>query len=148
MNPKNLHLPSLPWTHFESLQKNLINHWTKVIELKRLEGTCGGCLVQPLLRAGPASSLEPAAQGLAQASSEFLQGWWLHRLSGQLVPVFDLTLWRISALYWTGISLVSTCKIKNLSTMAIWNLKNCKCWQIPTPQHRDGKVEGKKVYIN
>lgn len=142
MNPKNIHLPPYLGLIFESLQKNLITE-QKLQSCRGWKGP-GGCLVQPLLRAGPTSSQEPAAQGLAQASSEFLQGPWLHRLSGQLVPVFDLTFWRISALYWTGISLVSTCKIKKISLMAIRSLKNCKRWQIPTPQHRDRKVEEKK----
>jgi len=40
----------------------------------------------PQLKQGP---LEPFAQDYVQSAFELLQGWRLHSLSGQLVPVLD-----------------------------------------------------------
>ena len=138
MTPENLRLWYFSWTHFTSLQKVLIIHWTKTYNTGGWKGPPKLAWSSPSSEQGQLQSQEPAAQDLVRASFEFLWGRGLHRLSRQLVPVFDLTFWRFSAFYWIGISLVSTCKIKKYQLVAIWSLKN-KCWQIPTPQQRDGK---------
>lgn len=139
---------------FHRLQKTLINHWTKTYKAVGWKGPLEVAWSSPAQSRAYLKSQDPAAQGFARASSEFLWGQWLYRLSGQLFPVFDLAFWRYSALYWIGISLVSTCKIKKYQLWAIWSPKSCKCWQIPIPQCRDPKVElGRKkdldeVYIH
>lgn len=135
MNPKNPHLPSLSWTHFASLQKILINHWTKTSNAagwkRSLEVTWSSPHFKAkshLLRTLPRQVLNSSGNGD-------------YTFSRQLVPAFDLTFCRFCVLYWIGIALFQLAKLKKYQLWATGSLKNCKCCQIPTPQHRDGKAE-------
>lgn len=53
----------------------------------RLEWTSGNYLVRP--PCSKESQLEKVSQDYVQSSSEYLQDWKLHNISGQFVPAFD-----------------------------------------------------------
>ena len=61
--------------------------YTVFIELLELEGTFKGHLIQLLYNEQGHLQLDQAAQGPLQLDHECLQGWGIHHISEQPVPV-------------------------------------------------------------
>ena len=81
--------PVSPWD--TPVSSKLKVAYLRVTEGLRWEGTSGGHLVQPpLLKQG---HLQPVDQDRVQTACEYLQGWRLYSLSGQLCWVSVAGFW-------------------------------------------------------
>lgn len=89
-----------------------IHDFPRITEQLKLEGTSGDCLVQPAW--SKQGQLEQVTQVCVQSGFEYihLQGWSLHHLSGQPLPVFDHSQnKKVVFLCFDGITPISLCAL-------------------------------------